>query len=80
MKVLLAVARKNCKMLFLKRVKLSELLMLLSRLFNSNTVDGKYELLKKVCLTLNRGMLSILFLVLYAVLVVEILSNRYLGD
>ena len=80
MKVLLAVGRKNCKMLFLKRVKLSELLMLLPRLFNLNTVDGKNEFLKKVCLTLNRGMLSILFLVLYAVLVVRILSNRYLGD
>ena len=69
----------NCKMLFLKRAKLSELLILLSRLFHSITVEGKNEFLKKVCLTLNRGMLPILFLVLYDVLVVEILSSRYLG-
>ena len=38
----------NCKMLFLKRAKLSELLILLSRLFHSITVDGKNELLKKM--------------------------------
>ena len=81
LKVLLGVGRMNCKMLFLKRAKLSELLteILLSRLFHSITVDGKNEFLKKVCLTLNRGMLSILFFVLDAVLVVGILSNRYLG-
>ena len=76
----LKVGRMNCKILFLKRAKLSELLILLSRLFHSITVDGKNQFLKKVCLTLNRGMLSILFLVLYAVLVVGISSNRYLGD
>ena len=68
----------NCKMFFLKREKLSELLILLSRLFNSFTVGGKNEFLKKVCLTLNQGMFSVLFLVLYSVLVVGILSNRYL--
>ena len=42
--------------------------------------SGREErVLKKVCLTLNRGMLLILYLVLYTVLVVGILSNRYLG-
>ena len=80
LKDLLGVVRMNCKMLFLKRTRLSELLILLSRLFHSITVDGKNEFLKKLCLTLNLGMLSILFLVLYAVLVVGILSKRYLGD
>ena len=80
LKVLFWVGRMNCKILFLKRTKLSELLILLSRLFHSITVDGKNEFLKKVCLTLNLGILSILFLVLYVVLVVGILSNRYLGD
>ena len=59
----------NCKMLFLKRAKLSELLILLSRLFHYITVNGKNEFLKKLYLTLNQGMLSMLFLVLYAVLV-----------
>ena len=66
----------NCKMLFLKLAKLSELLILLSRFFDSIAVDGKNEFLKKVCVTLNRGMLSILFLVLCAVLVVGILSKQ----
>ena len=80
LKALLGVGWMNCKMLFLKRVRLSELLILLSRLFHSITMDGKNEFLKKVCLTLNLGMLSILFLVLYAVLMVAILSKRYLGD
>ena len=79
-KVLLGVGRMNCKMLSLKRARLSELLILLSRLFHSITEDGKNEFLKKLCLTLNLGMLPILFLVLYAVLVVGILSKRYLGD
>ena len=74
----------NCKMLFLKRAKLSELFILLLRLVHLVTVDGKNEFFKKVCLTLNLtlniGMLSILFLVLYAVLVIGILSNTFLGD
>ena len=70
----------NCKMLFLKRARLSELLILLARLFHWITVAGKNEFLKKVYLTLNVGMLPILFLVLYVVLVVGILSKRYLGN
>ena len=80
LKVLLGVGRMNCKMLFLKKAKFLELLVLFSRLFHSIRVDGKNEFLKKVCLTLNRGVLSILFLVLYAVLVMGIFLNRYLGD
>ena len=80
LKVLLGVGRMNCKMLFLRRVKLSELVIPLSRLFHSITLDGKNKLLKKICLTLNLGMLSILFLVLYAVLAVGVLFDIYLGD
>ena len=80
MKVLLGVGRMNCKMLLLKRVRLSELLILLSTLFHSITENGKYEFLKKLCLILNLRMLPILFLVLYAILVVGILSKRYLGE
>ena len=38
----------NCRMLFLKRARLSELLMLLSRLFHSITVDGKNKFLKNL--------------------------------
>ena len=79
LKVLLGVGRMNCKMLFLKRARLSELLILFSRLFHSITEDEK-EFLKKLCLKLNLGMLPILFLVLYAALVVGVLSKRYLGD
>ena len=70
----------NYKMLFIKRARLSEFLILLPRLFHSITVDGRNEFLKEVCLTLSLGMLSILFLVVYAVLVVGILPKRYLGD
>ena len=66
----------NCRMLFLKRARLSELLIILSRLFHSITEDGKNEFLKKVCLTkkvcliLNLETVPILSLVLYAALVV----------
>ena len=70
----------NCKTLFLKRARLSELFILLSRLFHSITEYEKNEFLKKLYLTLKLGMLPILFLVLYAVLVVGILSKRYSGD
>ena len=80
LKVLLGAGRMICKMLFLKRARLSELLILLSRLFHSITVDEKYEFLKKVFLKLNLGMLLILFLVLHDVLVLGILLSRYLGD
>ena len=79
-KVLLGVGRMNCTMVFLRRAKLSEVLILSPWLFHSITVDGKNEFLKKVCLTLNLGMLPILFLVLYAILVVGMLSKRYLGE
>ena len=79
-KVLLGVGRMNCTMVFLRTAKLSEVLILSPWLFHSITVDGKNEFLKKVCLTFNLRILSILFLVLYAVLVVWILSKRYLGD
>ena len=55
LKVLLGVGHMNCKMLLLKRVRLSERLILLSRLFHSITVDGKNKLLKNLCLILNLG-------------------------
>ena len=71
--------RMNCNIFFLKIEKLSEFLILLSRLFHSVTVDEKYGFLKKVCLTLNGGILS-MFLVLYVLLTVRILLKRYLGD
>ena len=53
MKVLFEVGRMNCRMLFLKRERFSELLILSSRLFHSITEDRKNEFLKKLCLTLN---------------------------
>ena len=65
---------------FIKIAKLAELLIVLSCLFQSIIMDRKNEFLKEVSVKLNRGMLSILFLVLYAILVVGFLSNRYLGD
>ena len=48
LKVLLGVGRVNCKMFFLKRARHSELVILLSRLFQSNTVDGKNKLLRNI--------------------------------
>ena len=77
---MLGVGLMNSKMLFLERAKLSELLILLPRLFPSITVDGKSKFLKELYLKLNLGMFSILFLVRCAVLVMAILSKRYLGD
>ena len=79
LKFLLGVGRMNCKLPFLKRAEFSALLILLSTLLHSITVDGKNEFLKKVCLALKRGILSILFHVLYTVLLVGTLSNRMLG-
>ena len=48
MKVLFGDAGISCKMLFLKGAKLSGLLIHLSRLFHSITVDGKKEFLKNM--------------------------------
>ena len=48
LKVLSGVGQTNCKILFFKRARLSELITLSSRLFHSSTVDGKNEFLKKV--------------------------------
>ena len=42
----------NCNIFFLKIEKLSEFLILLSRLFHSITMGGKYEFLKKLFLKL----------------------------
>ena len=65
----------NFNIFFLKIEKLSEFLILFSRLFHSVTMYGKYEFLRKVCLTLNRGILS-MFLVLYVLLTLGILLTR----
>ena len=78
-KVLFGDGRMNCNMFFLKIEKLSEFLILLFRLFHLVTMDGKYEFLKKVCVTLNWGILP-MFLVPYVLLTVGILLKRYLGD
>ena len=45
--------RKNFNIHFLKIKKLLEFLIYLSRLFHLITVDGKYQFLKRVCLTLS---------------------------
>ena len=54
----------NFNIVFLKIDKLLQFFILLSRLFHSVTVNGKYAFLKKICLTLNWKML-LMFLVLY---------------
>ena len=79
LKILFEDGRMNFNIFFLKMEKLLEFLILLSRLFHSVAMDGKYEFLKKVCLTCNWGISSV-FLVLYVLLTLGILLTRYLGD
>ena len=47
--------------------------------FDSMTVDGKKEFLKKLCLAMKREML-LLVLVLYALLALGSILKRYSGD
>ena len=70
--------RLYIKIFRLKMKKLSEFLILSSRLFHSVTFDRKHKFLKKVCLTLNWGMLP-MFLVLSVLPMVGILLNIYFG-
>ena len=79
LEVLLGVGCMNWKMFFFKRAKLSELLTHLSRLFHSISVDRKNELLKKYDWHWTEECCR-RYLLFYAVLVVGILSNRYLRD
>ena len=80
LQMLFGDGRINFNTLFLKIEKLSEFLILLYRLSYSVTRDGKYEFLKKkICVTLNWGILS-MFLALYVLLTMRILLTRYLGD
>ena len=60
----------NFKILFLKAEKILEFLIFKSKLFHSVTVDGKKKIIKKLCLPLKRGILS-LVLVLYVLLTVR---------
>ena len=66
------------KSVFLKIFKLSELRIFRSSLFHSITAEGKKEFRKKLCFTLNRGILLV-FLVLYVLTEVGIILNRYFG-
>ena len=42
----------NFKIIFLKAEKVLEFLIFKSKLFNSKTIDGKKEFIKKLCLPL----------------------------
>ena len=57
----------NCKMLFLKRAKPSELLIVLSKLFHSITVNGKnnFFLKKKVCYDIEPR--NVVFIISYSI-------------
>ena len=66
------------KSVFLKIFKLSELQIFMSSLFHLITAEGKKEFWKKLCFTLNRGILLV-FLVLYVLTEVGIILNRYSG-
>ena len=65
----------NFKILFLKAAKVLEFLNFKSKLFHSMTADGKKEFMKKLCLPLKRGILS-LVLVLCALLTPGSILNR----
>ena len=69
----------NFKILFLKAEKVLEFLIFKSKLFHSITVDGKKEFIKKLCLPLKWGILS-LVLVLYALLMLGIILKWYSAD
>ena len=67
------------KSVFLKIFKLSELQIFMSSLFHLITAEGKKEFWKKLCFTLNRGIL-LEFLVLYVLTKVGIILNKYFGQ
>ena len=66
------------KSVFLKIFKLSVLRIFRSSLIHSITAEGKKEFWKKLCFTLNRGILLV-FLVLYVLTEVRIIPNRHFG-
>ena len=78
LKTVLPEGRMKFKSVFLKIFKLSELRIFRSSLFHSITAEGKKEFRKKLCFTLNRGILLV-FLVLYVLTEVGIILNRYFG-
>ena len=78
LKTVLPEERMKFKIVLLKIFKFSELQVFRSSLFHSITAEGKKEFRKKLCFTLNRGILLV-FLVLYVVTEVGILLNRYFG-
>ena len=78
LKTVLPEGRVKFKSVFLKIFKLSELQIFMSSLFHLITAEGKKEFWKKLCFTLNRGILLV-FLVLYVLTEVGIILNRYFG-
>ena len=79
LKTLSLEGRINFKSFFLKINKFSELRIFWYSLFHSITTEGKNEFWKKLCFTLNWGIL-LAFLVLYGLAEVGIILNRYCGD
>ena len=79
LKTLFPEGRINFKRLFLKTFKLSELRIFRSNLFHSMTVEGKKEFRKKLCFTLNWGMLLV-FLVLDLLPVTGIMFKKFLDS
>ena len=79
LKTVLPEGRMKFKSVFLKIFKLSELQIFMSSLFHLITAEGKKEFWKKLCFTLNRGIL-LEFLVLYVLTKVGIILNKYFGQ
>ena len=78
MKTVLPEGRMKFKSVFLKIFKLSELRIFRSSLFHSITAEGKKEFRKKLCFTLNRGILFVFFM-FYVLTELGIIWKRYFG-
>ena len=71
--------RMNFKTFFLKIFRFSDLHIFWSSWFHSRTREGKKEFWKKLCSTLNWGIL-LAFLVLYGLAEARVILKRYSGD
>ena len=79
LKTLLGEGLINFRILFLKSTKLFEFQRVKSKLSHSMIVEGKKEILKKLCLILKQRMLST-FLVAYACVFFRYLSGKDIED
>ena len=78
LKIVLPEGQMKFKSVFLNVFKFSHFQIFCSSFFHLITTEGRIEFWKKLCFTLNRGILLV-FLVLYLITKVGIILNRYFG-